>query len=104
MQPFSAAKLQAKIIEHDENCMYEVLEECSWGFEKVRPSVWDHEEAAEPLCAKFLFITFLCGLGSCQMPCFWWCSFFFQVSCPSLTCILQLTEGSAPLDPTPQSL
>jgi hypothetical protein len=25
MQPFSIAKLQARIIEHDETCMYEVL-------------------------------------------------------------------------------
>jgi hypothetical protein len=38
MQPFSIAKLQARIIEHDETCMYEVLEDCSWDFEKVLSS------------------------------------------------------------------
>ena len=53
MQPFSVAKLQAKIIEHDENCMYEVLEECSWDFEKVRSYTRDQKENAEPMGAMF---------------------------------------------------
>ena len=39
LQPLDIAKLQAKVIEHDQEKMYEVLEGFTWQHEKVRSTL-----------------------------------------------------------------
>ena len=99
MQPFSVAKLQARIIEHDENCMYEVLEDCSWDFEKVGSP--DSDRASRhgfvvmnidnTVCAALYLTSYLASCG-------------VSVWTKVLTCGVFVTEGSTPLDPSSQSL
>lgn len=53
MQPFAIAKLQAKIIEHDEDRMFDVLEGFTWDFEKV----WAYGQAQHnEICLSCILI------------------------------------------------
>lgn len=100
MQPLTVAKLQARIIEHDENCMYEVLEDCSWDFEKVRSPhsgrAFRHETAAINLHDTVCAVLYrACGHTACGAS--------VSTSSADLRGVLN-AEGSTPLDPSTQPL